>query len=555
MSSAALDITLKLQDQVSAELAGVSKKFSSLATDAGASMTKLGASMTDLGGKMTLGVTTPLVDMGVAMVGLASDLGETTSKIGVLFGDSSEDILAWSETAASAFGQSQQSALDAAANFATFGKSAGLTGQDLVSFSTDMTELASDLASFNNTSPEQAIDAIGAALRGESEPLRAYGVLMDDASMRNEALKLGLIATTKDALTPQQKVLAAQSLILAQTTAAQGDFARTSEGLANQQRILKAKLMDTGAELGEKLLPIALQVVEGVSWLVDRFTNLSPTMQNVIMVLGGLFAAAGPVITVLGAIFGAIGPILGAIGGAGGFTALVGGLGTALAVLAGPVGAIALVVAAVAALGVAWARDWGGIREKTMAVVGAVRDKLTEWGQGIRDWWNGVRNETEAGVAANEEHVKSWGERMREGLGNVAARFGEWSEKVRSFVGEVWQKVKDTDWLQLGYDIVYGITYGIIMAGPTIRQAIDDAIQAAINEIKARWGIHSPSRVTAEKIGLPLAQGVALGFKTGLPQVMRAVTNNNYFSVQLAGSGNAGADVMSSVQMLSALYG
>lgn len=552
MSTATLELWIKARDDFSKTLTGVGQKLDSMAKSAGASLSKLGASMTDLGGKMTLGVTTPLAALGVGMVNLASDLSETQSKIGVLFDQSSADILAWSETASSAFGQSQQSALDAAANFATFGKAAGLSGGDLVQFSTGLTELASDLASFNNTSPEQAIQAIGAALRGESEPLRSYGVLLDDASMRQKALALGLIETTKDALTPQQKVLAAQALILEQTTAAQGDFQRTSEGLANQQRILKARLMDTGAELGEKLLPIALQVVEGISWLVDRFTALSPTMQNVIMVLGGLAAAAGPVITVLGAIFSGIGPILGLIGGAGGFTALVGGLGTALTVLTGPIG---LVVGAVAGLALAWSRDWGGIRTKTMEIVGNVKDKLAEWGQGIRDWWSGVRSETESGMAANDEHVKTWGERMREGLGNVAARFSEWSEKVRGFVGEVWQKVKDTDWQQLGYDIVYGITYGIIMAGPTIKQAINDAVQAAINDLKARWGIQSPSRVTAEKIGLPLAQGVALGFKTGLPQVMRAVTNNNYFSVQLAGSGSAGADVMNSVQLLSALYG
>src|SRR5574343_101163 len=73
---------------------------------------------------------------------------------------------------------------------------AGLAGDDLVQFSTGFVGLASDLALFNNTTPEQAIQAIGAALRGESEPLRAYGVLLDDATMRQKALELGLIETT-----------------------------------------------------------------------------------------------------------------------------------------------------------------------------------------------------------------------------------------------------------------------------------------------------------------------------------------------------------------------
>jgi len=178
------------------------------------------------------------IKIGVDAVKAASDLNETVSKVGVLFGDGASEISKFAATAATKLGQTKQQALDAAATFATFGKAAGLSGQNLVDFSTGFTSLASDLASFNNTSPEQAINAIGSALRGEAEPLRAYGVLLDDASLRQAALELGITNTTKNALTPQQKVLAAQKLIYEQTGAAQGDFERTSDGLANLKLIM-----------------------------------------------------------------------------------------------------------------------------------------------------------------------------------------------------------------------------------------------------------------------------------------------------------------------------
>jgi len=187
----------------------------------------------------------------------ASNLQETISKVGVIFGDSAREVEKFAATAAATLGQSKQQALDAAANFAIFGKSAGLAGDDLVKFSIDFTTLASDLASFNNTSPEDAILAIGSALRGEAEPLRRYGVLLDDASLRQAALELGIVSTTKNALTPQQKVLAAQELIFRQTGDAQGDFARTSDGLANSQRILAAQLDNVKTTIGTALLPIA----------------------------------------------------------------------------------------------------------------------------------------------------------------------------------------------------------------------------------------------------------------------------------------------------------
>jgi hypothetical protein len=207
----------------------------------------------------------------------ASDLGETISKVGVLFGDSAKEIEKFADGAAQSLGQTKQEALDAAANFAIFGKSAGLSGKDLTAFSTEFVKLAADLSSFNNVPQEEAINAIGSALRGEAEPLRKFGVLLDDATLKNAALELGLISTTKNALTPQQKVLAAQKVIFEQTTAAQGDFARTSGGLANQTKILSAELENTKLVIGEALLPIVLELATAFSQniipLIKQFAN------------------------------------------------------------------------------------------------------------------------------------------------------------------------------------------------------------------------------------------------------------------------------------------
>jgi hypothetical protein len=193
----------------------------------------------------------------------ASSLEETLSKTNVIFGKSAKEVEKFASGAADAIGQSKQQALDAASNFAIFGKSAGLAGDDLVKFSTDFVTLGSDLASFNDTDPQDGINAIGAALRGEAEPLRRYGVLLNDATLKQAALELGLIETTKNALTPQQKVLAAQKVIYEQTTAAQGDFARTSDGLANSTRKLTANQTDLDAELGQTFLPI-MKIVNNV---------------------------------------------------------------------------------------------------------------------------------------------------------------------------------------------------------------------------------------------------------------------------------------------------
>lgn len=241
----------------------------------------------------------------------ASDLNEVVSKTGVIFGDQAGKVASFAKTAATTLGQSQQAALEAASTFGTLAKAGGLSGDRAAEFSVNLTKLSADLASFSNTSPEDAALALGAALRGEAEPIRRYGVLLDEASLKAIALQKGLISANVDqeklalaqekvrraqqkasdalakygedseearratfdleqaqgnvakmlegkvpaSLDQATKVQAAYLAILDQTKDAQGDFARTSGGAANQQRILAAQVTDLKAKIGTSLLP------------------------------------------------------------------------------------------------------------------------------------------------------------------------------------------------------------------------------------------------------------------------------------------------------------
>ena len=228
-----------------------------------------------------------------------SELEDATAAAGVTFGDSMDLIQSKAEGAATALGISKQQYIDGAITMGTFGKSAGLTGTDLANFSNQLVQTAGDMASFRGTTPEEAIEAVGAALRGESEPIRKYGVLLDDASLRQEALRQGLISTTKEALTPQAKVLAAQALILKQTTDAQGDFARTSQSTANVAKTLAAEQSNLAAELGEKLAPAITAAQKAgiglIDWVTQNQAAIVPfvgTMGTLTLAVGGFVAAA-----------------------------------------------------------------------------------------------------------------------------------------------------------------------------------------------------------------------------------------------------------------------
>lgn len=228
-------------------------------------------------------------------VQLASDLTEQGSAVGQVFGKSSTIVQTFAEGAATSLGQSTVQILDAAKSFGIYGKAAGLSATQNAKFSTGFVQLATDLASFNNTSVDEALLALQSGLRGEAEPLRRFGVLLDDATLRNEALKLGLIKTTKDALTPAQKVLAAQAAIYKQTATQQGDFARTSGGLANQQRILAAEIANAKMQIGQQLLPvmrelvttIASKILPAVSDFFTRFKEGKTALNPIIDALKG----------------------------------------------------------------------------------------------------------------------------------------------------------------------------------------------------------------------------------------------------------------------------
>lgn len=227
-------------------------------------------------------------------IGAAAEFNDSVGATGVIFGESAIPAMEeWANKAHENFGASKQDALAAANSIAVLGKSAGKSGADLVDFSQEMVQLGGDLASMFGGSTEQAIAAVGAALRGESEPIRRYGVLLSDAVLRQKAFEMGLISTTNEALNPQAKVLAAHASILEQTTDAQGDFVRTSDGMANSQRALEAQMQNVTIEVGQKLLPAALafvtflndvgipvlrevfdgldMIADGVGWLADRF--------------------------------------------------------------------------------------------------------------------------------------------------------------------------------------------------------------------------------------------------------------------------------------------
>tara|TARA_R110001592_G_scaffold360315_1_gene668481 strand:- start:1514 stop:3031 length:1518 start_codon:yes stop_codon:yes gene_type:complete len=219
-------------------------------------------------------------------VNAASDMNEELGKSEAVFGKFSKSVIAWSKTTTMAFGISRGEALQATGTMGNMLRAFGITGDEASKMSMKLVELAGDFASFNNATVEDTIYAIGAALRGESEPIRKYAVDLNDATLKAKAFDLGLYNGEK-ALSANAKALAAYNIILDETKNQQGDAARTSGNLAGQKRILTAQVKDLQVEIGEKLLPVVSdlitklneadfdQIAKDVGTLTSAFADLA----------------------------------------------------------------------------------------------------------------------------------------------------------------------------------------------------------------------------------------------------------------------------------------
>ena len=243
---------------------------------------------------------------------------DSTDALTATFGESGDRLVAWANNSALAFNLSRREALASAQTMAVFGDSAGLAGTELETFAISLTERAAEAASFFGGTTEDAITAFGAALRGEMEPIRKYGVLLDDATLRAKAFEMGIVSTTTTALTPQQKTLAAYNAVMEQTTRVQGDVARTSDSMGNQIKLSQAQMENFKTEVGQTLAVGLAPILKVLSGLLGVFNGMPQPLKTAAIAMGILGTAAlilGPRIAMMAAEMRAAGVTAAGMGG------------------------------------------------------------------------------------------------------------------------------------------------------------------------------------------------------------------------------------------------
>jgi hypothetical protein len=210
----------------------------------------------------------------------ASNMAESLSKVRVVFGEGAAEVEKFGKNAAQNLGISNQAALEAAGTYGNLFQAFGLGQGEAQKMSTSLVQLAADMASFNNTSIDQAITALRSGLSGETEPLKRFGVALSEVRLKEEALRMGLIKTTSGTLPVAIKSQAAYSLILKDTALAQGDYARTADGTANTMKTLQAKMEDAKVALGDALMPAFKGLLSILNLLIPVLTKIGEFFKN-----------------------------------------------------------------------------------------------------------------------------------------------------------------------------------------------------------------------------------------------------------------------------------
>lgn len=270
-----------------------------------------------------------------------AEVQDASSALTATYGKTGEAFISWANNSADAMNLSKREALAAAQSFALFGKAAGLSGKQLESYVTPLVERAADAASYFGGTAADAVEAFSAALRGEMEPARKYGVLLDDMTLRTKALSMGLIKNVKTALTPQQKALAAQALILEQTAQVQGDVSRTSDSMANKIKDASQQFDDLKVSVGETLSVAVGPMLSVLNSTVGAFNSLPQPIKSVAIavgVAGGAFLFLAPKVAaakVALAEFGLTTKVAAgeAVVGTSKFSRVLGGIGKSLPVI------------------------------------------------------------------------------------------------------------------------------------------------------------------------------------------------------------------------------
>ena len=304
------------------------KKFAQSMDSIGGSTSKLGAGLKSFGVAAAATVAAAGVAVGVfagKAISAASNLEQAIGGVDAVFKSNSDTVHKWAKDAAQNLGLNQTAYSELATVIGSQLTNMGVATDQVAGQTNDLITMGADLAAQFGGSTSDAVSALSSLLRGERDPIEAYGVSMNQAAIDAKVAEMGLAGLTGEAK-KNAELQATLAILNQQTASSMGAFARESDTLAGSQARLKASMENTVSTLGTAMLPAATAGTGALAGLLSTVTNsegfsnfvqwLSTASQGLADMLSGNNDLVGGILTLiqgfspLGILLNAITPIL-----------------------------------------------------------------------------------------------------------------------------------------------------------------------------------------------------------------------------------------------------
>lgn len=368
-----------LQKKVSQSMAGFSKSMS----NASKSMTKVGKSMQDFGEKATTRISIPLAGIGLAAIKVGSDFESMKQTMSFVYGSMENDINSFSQKLQKTTGFNANIIKQSVTGIYMQQKALGASQAEALQYTEKNVPLLISLAQLYNKDLPYAMEAFQAAVRGEMDPLENLGVQINETTLKSFAAAHGWDTNISSLSNLQRSQLISEAMFQQQGKSV-NYAAQESGNFSVKISNLKDNLSKLSGTLYEQFQQPILSTINNISQLIQKFSELSPKTQSLIITFGLIATVLFPVISAVGVVM----QVLGGLGHVIGF--LIPLIVGAFTALNGWVIAFAVVGAAMVVFANYIMKHWSQIQAHINDVIAKIKINWSSFIQNLKTTCAGI---------------------------------------------------------------------------------------------------------------------------------------------------------------------
>ncbi len=256
---------------------------------------KMSKKLKDTGKDLSLKVTAPIMAAGAAAFKMGGDYEQALGKMNDVFGENNKAVKDWLNTSMESFGLSKLSAAEMIADFGALFDNFGFKIEETTKMSQSLVERVRDLGAKYNRTSEEVSTALNAIFTGQTEPLRKFGVVLNQASLQEYAYAQGVRKKISE-MTEAEKVQLRYNFVMAQTSTALGYFKKEHNTASAQLENFREIVKEIGVTFGEVIIPVFSPILNGINNVLKYVAGLDQGTRKFIVTIALMAASIGPLL-------------------------------------------------------------------------------------------------------------------------------------------------------------------------------------------------------------------------------------------------------------------